>query len=216
MGRTTYATLEELEVNTHSVKTFVVCCAVVCSAWLAAGCATPRKSIGSMAELGLNEAVLVGRIEMVPPLQGGEQKLEGFFTGDMRNRAYFLTDDHWREVQGEPSYSDYRGYVGEEFGKTFAIAVPRQPLYILKGIMYVHFTKNRWEQAWLPGGLKVDLQSGDKAVYMGTVRYHRNEFMDITKVEIVDEFDREKAVFAKKFGSGPVLRKKLATAVKTK
>jgi hypothetical protein len=169
-----------------------------------------------MTDLGANEAVLVGRIEMVPPLQQGEQKLEGLFVSDMRNRAYFLTDDHWREVQGEASLSDYRGYVGEEFGKTFAVAVPTQPLYLLKGIMYLHFTGNRWEQAWLPGGLKVDLLPGDKAVYMGTVRYHRNEFMDITRVEIVDDFTRERADFAKRFGAGTVLRKKLATAVKLK
>jgi hypothetical protein len=169
-----------------------------------------------MADLSANEAVLIGRIEMVPPLQKGEQKLQGLFVEDMRNRAYFLTDDHWREVQGEASLSDYQGHVGEEFGKTFAVAVPTQPLYVLKGIMYLHFTNNRWEQAWLPGGLKVDVQAGDKAVYMGTVRYHRNEFMDITKVEIVDDFDRERAAFAKKFGARTVLRKKLATAVKMK
>jgi hypothetical protein len=193
--------------------------AVAIALWcglLVAGCATPRKAVDSMADVGANEAVLVGRIEMVPPLQRGEQRLEGLFVSDMRNRAYFLTDDHWREVQGEASFSDYRGYVGEEFGKTFAIAVPSQPLYLLKGIMYLHFTGNRWEQAWLPGGLRVDLQRGDKAVYMGTIRYHRNEFMDITKVEIVDEFNREQADFAKKFGPGTVLRKKLARPAKMK
>jgi hypothetical protein len=169
-----------------------------------------------MAELASDEAVLVGRIEIVPPLQEGEQRLEGLFVNDMRNRAYFLTDDHWREIPGEPSMSDYRGHVGELFGKTFSVAVPTHPLYVLKGIMYLHFTHNRWEQAWLPGGLKVNLQPGDKAVYMGTVRYHRNAFMDITRVEVVDEFNKENANFTKKFGTRAVLRKKLATTVKTK
>jgi hypothetical protein len=195
-------------------KVFIGYCGLLCGVLLLAGCATPRKAVTSMADLGANEAVLVGRIEMVPPLQKGEQKLQGLFVEDMRNRAYFLTDDHWREVQGDPSFSDYHGHVGEEFGKTFAVAVPTQPLYVLKGIMYLHFTNNRWEQAWLPGGLKVNVQPGDKAVYMGTVRYYRNEFMDIKRVEIVDDFDREQTVFAKKFGTRTVLRKKLATAVK--
>jgi hypothetical protein len=197
-------------------RTLVGCCGLLWCGLLIAGCATPRKPVTSLGSLGSHEAVLVGRIEMVPPLQVGEQRLEGLFVSDLRNRAYFLTDDHWREVHGEPSLSDYRGHVGEEFGKTFAVAVPTQPLYVLKGIMYLHFTNNRWEQAWLPGGLKVDLQPGDKAVYMGTIRYHRNEFMDITKVEIVDDFNRERADFAKKFGAGPALRKKLATTVKAK
>jgi hypothetical protein len=202
--------------NRGLAKAGVGFCAMLWCGLLAAGCVTSRKPVTSMTDLGSGEAVLVGRIEMVPPLQTGEQRLEGFFVEDMRNRAYFLTDDHWREVQGEPSLGDYRGYVGEQFGKTFSVAVPTKPLYLLKGIMYLHFTNNRWEQAWLPGGLKVDLQPGDKAVYMGTIRYHRNEFMDITKVEVVDEFHREKADFAKRFGGGSALRKRLATAVPMK
>lgn len=69
------------------------------------------------------------------------------------------------------------------------------------------------EQAWLPGGLKVDVKPGDKAVYMGTIRYHRNEFMDITKVEIKDHFGAESAAFKKKFGDSMVLRKRLAVLV---
>ncbi|HET8759643.1 MAG TPA: hypothetical protein VFN94_01150, partial [Nitrospiria bacterium] len=88
-----------------------------------------------------------------------------------------------------------------------------KPLYVLRGIMYIFLTGKRQEQAWLPGGLKVDVKPGDKAVYMGTIRYHRNEFMDITKVEIKDNFGTESAAFKKKFGDAAVLRKRLAVVI---
>jgi hypothetical protein len=197
-------------------RTLGLCCGLLWCGLLVVGCSMSRTTVASMSDIGSDEAVLVGRIELVPPLQQGEQRLEGLFVGDLRNRAYFLTDDHWREVQGTPSMFDYRGNIGEEFSKTFSLAVPTKPLYLLKGIMHLHLTKNRWEQAWLPAGLKVDVHPGDRAVYMGTVRYHRNEFMDITKVEIVDDFARETGEFSKKFGGKTVLRKRLATVIKVK
>ncbi len=178
-----------------------------------AGCFTGRTVVDSLAQVAPGEAVLVGRIELAPPLAGGEQQLKGLGTSGMKNRAVFITDDHWRDLPGDLSMSDYRGYVGGEFGQTFYVAVPTKPLYVLRGIMYIFLTGTRQEQAWLPGGLKVDVKPGDKAVYMGTIRYHRNEFMDITKVEIKDNFGAESAAFKKKFGDSTVLRKRLAVVI---
>jgi molybdopterin synthase catalytic subunit len=60
----------------------------------------------------------------------------------------------------------------------------------------------------------VSLKPGDRAVYIGTVRYHRNEFWEITKVAIVDDYDRANADFRKKFGAKTPLRKALLTPAK--
>jgi hypothetical protein len=68
-------------------------------------------------------------------------------------------------------------------------------------------------RARFPGGLKVALKPGDRAVYIGTLRYHRDEFFEITKVSIVDEYGAAQAEFRKKFGGVP-LRKALMTPVK--
>ena len=70
------------------------------------------------------------------------------------------------------------------------------------------------KKVFFPGGLKVSVKPGDKAVYIGTVQYHRNEFFDITKVAIVDDYERANTEFKKKFGKKHTLRKALLTSVK--
>jgi molybdopterin synthase catalytic subunit len=62
--------------------------------------------------------------------------------------------------------------------------------------------------------LKVSIKPGDKAVYVGTVQYHRNEFFEVTKVTIVDDYDHANAEFKKKFGARYPLHKALLTSAK--
>jgi hypothetical protein len=62
--------------------------------------------------------------------------------------------------------------------------------------------------------LRATLRPGDKAVYIGTIRYHRDEFFTISRIQIVDDYGHANAEFKKKFGSKHSLRKALLTAVK--
>jgi hypothetical protein len=48
-------------------------------------------------------------------------------------------------------------------------------------------------------------------VYIGTLRYQRDEFFEITRVTVVDEYAQASAEFAKRFGSRQPLRKALMT-----
>jgi hypothetical protein len=63
-------------------------------------------------------------------------------------------------------------------------------------------------------GLKVSLKPGEKAVCIGTVRYNHNEFLEITKASIVDDYERANAEFKKKFGSRYPPHKALLTPAK--
>ena len=72
----------------------------------------------------------------------------------------------------------------------------------------------RRERAYLPGGLKIDIRPCDRAVYIGTIRYYRNEYFDITKAEINDDFSKENAAFKKKFGSKFPLKKRIVQILK--
>jgi hypothetical protein len=69
-------------------------------------------------------------------------------------------------------------------------------------------------RAYFPGGLKVALKPGDRAVYVGTVQYHRNEFFEVTKTVIIDDYARANAEFKQKFGAKYPLRKALLATVK--
>ncbi len=82
-------------------------------------------------------------------------------------------------------------------------------MYLVAAFLYTSLTRTRIERTWLPGGLKVDIRPGDRAVYIGTLRYHRNEFFDLEKAEIVDDFEREREAFAQKFDNGVPLVKRI-------
>jgi hypothetical protein len=67
----------------------------------------------------------------------------------------------------------------------------------------------------LPGPIEFDIHPADKAIYVGTLRLHRDEFHEVTKAEIYDHFDAAFTDFAKKFGPGLPLRRALLKPVRT-
>lgn len=173
-----------------------------------------RESVDSLSGLNGNETIVVGRVELVPPLRKGEQKFKGIIVGDFENKIILITDDQYRELTDEPGMADYAGRIEAKFGKNFFVRSDSKPFYILGGMMYLDLGGQEMNRAYFPGGLKVSLKPGDKAVYVGTVQYHRNEFFEITKASIIDDYDRANAEFKKKFGAKYPLRKTLLTTVK--
>jgi hypothetical protein len=173
-----------------------------------------REPVDSLSGLGGGETVVVGRVELVPPLRKDEQKLKGLNSGNFENKVFLLADEHYRVLTEEPVMADYAGRIEAILGKNFFVRSSNKPFFILGGMMYLDLGGKEMNRAYFPGGLKVSLKPGDKAVYVGTVQYHRNEFFEITKAAIVDDYDRANAEFKKKFGTKTPLRKTLLTPVK--
>jgi len=173
-----------------------------------------REPVDSLSGLGGDETLVVGRIEIVPPLRKDEQKLKGLGTGNFENKVFLLADEHYRVLTEEPVMADYAGRIEAILGKNFFVRSNSKPFFILGGMMYLDLGGREMNRAYFPGGLKASLKPGDKAVYIGTVQYHRNEFFEITKAAIVDDYDRTNAEFKKKFGAKTPLRKALLTSVK--
>ena len=173
-----------------------------------------REPVDSLSGLGGNETVVVGRIELVPPLRKDEQKLKGLGTGNFENKIILIADEQNRTLTKEPEIADYAGRIEAILGKKFFVRSNSKPFFILGGIMYLDLGGREMNRAYFPGGLKASLKPGDKAVYVGTVQYHRNEFFEVTKAAIVDDYERANAEFKKKFGAKYPLRKALLTPVK--
>jgi hypothetical protein len=173
-----------------------------------------REPADSLSGLGSDETIVVGRVELVPPLRKDEQKLKGLNSGSFENKIFLLADEQYRVLTKEPEMADYAGRIEAILGKNFFVRSHSKPFYILGGMLYLDLGGREMNRAYFPGGLKVSLKPGDKAVYVGTVQYHRNEFFEITKAAIVDDYDRANAEFKKKFGAKTPLRKALLTAVK--
>jgi len=172
-----------------------------------------REPVDSLSGLGGDETLVVGRIEIVPPLRKDEQKLKGLGTGNFENKVFLLADEHYRVLTEEPVMADYAGRIEAILGKNFFVRSNSKPFFILGGMMYLDLGGREMNRAYFPGGLKASLKPGDKAVYVGAVQYHRNEFFEITKATIVDDYDRTNAEFKKKFGTKTPLRKALLTPV---
>ena len=173
-----------------------------------------REPVDSLSGLDRDETVVVGRIELVPPLRKDEQKFKGIVIGDLKNKMILITDDQYRTLTEEPGMSDFSGRIEAKLGKTFFVRSQSKPFFILGGMLYLDLGGSETNRAYFPGGLKVSLRPGEKAVYIGTVRYNRNEFFEITKASIVDDYDRANAEFKKKFGTRYPLHKALLTPVK--
>ena len=179
-----------------------------------AGCAVPRQPVENVAELGPDDVIVVGRVELNPPLEGNDQVLTGFNTDQLKGKMYVITDENWREKHGPVGSGDE--YFEAKVGEPFYIKSNHKSFFVLEGIIYTIMTGRTWETVEVPGGLKVELHSNDKAVYIGTLRYSRNEYFDITKSQIIDDYDRANAAFKKKFGVKYNLRKALVTPIKVK
>lgn len=50
-----------------------------------------------------------------------------------------------------------------------------------------HLDVMKQEKLWFPGGYYFDVPKGAAAVYIGTLRYYRDDFNSITRVEVIDE-----------------------------
>lgn len=178
-----------------------------------AGCApAARAPLDSVDALGGEEMVVVGRVELVPPLRKGEQRIRGMVVGNFENRMFLITDEQPRPLPRELKLADYTGRVEAPLGSTFFVRSRSAPFHLLGGVLFLDFGGDTQQRAHFPGGMQVAARPGDRAVYIGTLRYHRDEFFEISRVVVVDEYAQANAEFVKKFGTRYPLRKVLLKA----
>jgi hypothetical protein len=174
----------------------------------------PRAPLNALSELGSDEVVLVGKVELVPALRKHEQKIRGNVVGNFENRMYLLMDEKLRPLPEDPRIADYAGRIEALMGSTFFVRSKAQPAYVLGGIVFLDMGGNSQQKAYFPGGFQLTTKPGDRAVYVGTLRYHRDEFFEIQRITVVDEYPQANAEFQTKFGKGQALRKALLTRTK--
>jgi hypothetical protein len=185
--------------------------AAACLIGLAAGCISPpaRQPVRSLSNLGSGQVIVVGRLELVPPLDEREAGFKSLFWKKYNNKAFVIIDDHDRKLTKEPTLSDYSGRIEAQLGQTFMVQSDDRPFYILGSMIMLQAGKTEGEPVYLPGGFKVDIHPGDQAVYIGTIRYYRNEFFDVEKVTIRDEYEQANLEMKKQLGSSRQLKKRL-------
>ena len=196
---------------------------VLAAALIGGGCATVHHEATSLDQVGADTVLVVGRIELVPPLSAEEQHIDmGLDPLGVKNyhvgRAILFMSDR-------PLYQDHTSNaINPPLEQTWFIALPKVQRYMVRGsvtMSYSHRAVNRRQVAvdqdelLFPGLLEFDLQAGDRAVYIGTLRLHRDEFHSVTRAEIVDDYPRALKTYRERFGADAPLRRALAKPVKS-
>jgi hypothetical protein len=153
-------------------------------------CALPRSlPIATDLKPSESEVVVIGKIELVPPLNPQfEQRTHWNVIGEKRmlNHVLVATAGEFKPVRtSRLDVADFQSSLEVEWGVPFMVNAPRQRTF-LNGAL-AHLDVLRQEKLWFPGGYYFDVPKGAAAVYIGTLRYHRNDFNTITRVEVVDE-----------------------------
>ena len=155
---------------------------------------------------GASEVVVIGKIELVPPIHAAfEQRKHWNALGEDRMLAHVLVATAANHKPIETSKllgSDFQNSLEVKWGVPFMVKAPRQRTYLNGGVTHLNVVEQ--ERLWFPGGYYFDVPKDANAVYIGTLRYTRNDFNTITKVEVIDE-RQDIGVALGKTGGSPLL-----------
>jgi hypothetical protein len=178
-----------------------------------AGCGG-RAQLDNAGELQTGEVLVVGRIEVVPPLFPHEQVLEAPLTGRFRGKVHTLVSDRLYDPE-ESTFSFYKNSTLVDIGREFYLRQPMSKiLFYSGGVVVMRATNRGQDDMKLSGGLRYTVKPDDRAVYVGTVRYYRDDYNTITRVEVVDDYARVNQAFVARYGTRLKLRNVRPESVK--
>ena len=158
------------------------------------------KSNKKIPTKNLRNIIVVGKVEIIPKLTKVDQRLKRYYDTYFSKQVIKFNSKYKKGML--PSVSRRGERIVTGFNETFigTIKIEKNLYYIGTSVL---LSDNGWitgaHQLQLPGGLEIKLDDGDKAVYIGTYKYYRNEFHDIVKIEMVDEYKTAKRIFSKKY-----------------
>ena len=174
----------------------------------------PAQQVKSSWRFPKDKAVLVGRIELHPPLQESEQKLVTKRAKDLRNVFILSCGDRILDLKTAKTVG-MAGFFSTTLEKEFFIKVDKgRTLYLSGGIVYRMDNPTSLESfLFFQSPFQVEMQPDDEAVYIGTIQLYRDENNVVTSVFIRDDYAWADAQFKLRFGAYKTLRKALAVPV---
>lgn len=203
--------------KSNKYSSFITYPVLLAVAILSQGCSIGGKFLpeaGSLNSLKKDEVVIVGTIEIKPKLDKEEQELDPKGVWDVMDYGGKNKNRSMITFNSKPVSSGYKFVINPVLGKVFFFKVPRNLKYIVDGQILTVFSRFGSEKIILPTGFKINIKPTDKAVYIGKIRYIRDDFNSITRVQLKDEYRKASRVFRKKFGKKYKLRKSLIKKLK--
>lgn len=146
-----------------------------------------------------NRLLLVGRIEVIPPIGPAEQKIRpgsfGLDPGDIRGKLHQRAIPY---LAASPSATREGSahYINPRLGEWFGFWIPREQRHVTEAQIVMDFqpviTSRRHahvntSEILLPAPFSLDFKPQDAAVYMGTWRIWRDEFNSVTRIQAIQE-----------------------------
>jgi hypothetical protein len=182
------------------------------------GCAInmPDKEIAALSEVQPGAVLVVGAVEVVPPLRPGEKELD--IPNDIFGMEEMLSNRAWLTIGRSPATPIDEGEVtiNPELGQTYYFAVPKDAPYMVGGYVMVDYqvihtssttATSSDRRVVIPGTLRLDIRPDDEAIYVGTIRVKRDDFNEVIEATLVDDYQHAAADFKKRFGTQTRLRK---------
>lgn len=194
---------------------------VVAAALALAGCVSVSEDLSSVGEVGADEVMVVGKIEIIPAIKPEEQSFKALDPFNTKRhyigRAIMFMSD-------KPEYREHTdSALNPPLQQTYFLKLPKSKRYMVKGAVTMAFAlrvvsrrQSVTEQTELlfPAPLALDIRPGDSAIYVGTLRLHRDEFHEVTKAEVRDDYASAIVDFRRKFGAAAAPRKALFVPAK--
>lgn len=177
---------------------------------LVACASMPAGQVMQLSDVQPDEIVVVGKIELVPPLQPSEQDLSSAEGREFRDRFILYFGDSLQPLQ-PGGVRSFEGAFALPFDREFAIRTPRaSKLYLSGGVVYTVYAPPFTIQSILfETPMQVSVRPNDDAVYIGTLQFHRKGSGAVTNLLIRDDYAWAREEFRKQYGSGRALTKSL-------
>jgi hypothetical protein len=187
----------------------------------ACAAAPPTPHVNALSPVTQDEVILVGKVLLDPPVMEDLKAVEedrSFFSGvldESRNKAQFLISSAplgaANAEAGEPNR-----YIEAGFGRSFFVRVQALPFYVTSLDLVLEDAERGTLRSRIPVNYRVDLKKDDRIVYIGTLRYVRDDSGQVLGSKLIDQFDLAQKEVKKKFGAGVKLRKSLVRDVPSK
>jgi hypothetical protein len=172
----------------------------------------PEPQITSLMDMPSDNTLVVGRIELHPPLAEGEQVLKTARGEELKSAFILYCGDRAKDFKGSIPAS-FSGSFATVLEKEFFIKTSKDmTLYVSGGTFYSVYDPPYRVLSHTFGSLfQVQLLPDDEAVYIGTIQYYRDSSNSLTSVMIRDDYQWADSQFKERFGTSKNLRKALLT-----
>lgn len=190
---------------------------IVSVALFLGGCMMPRASVENLADVDkAKDVIMVGQIDIVPKIQKEDVSVKMALGADELYRQFML---RIRNDIGETTdyMTDMENMAVVKTEEDFYVPSSRsEPFQLFGGWFYTKLHGGNGVSAsvvffHLTDGLKVEIPKNAGAIYLGTIKFRRDEFFNLKDIDIEqNDYEAAQRRFQKKFKTSmPLIKAKI-------